>query len=276
MRALLAGLLVLLTTVCGRAQQRHATVTLDDGKVLEGTVVAMDLASLQISIGGVVQTLESSRIQSCRFAGEEKPVSAAAPEAEVAAASPNEPVSVEPRTQGAEPRRKAIATSPLPVEYVPGADVDPESVPHDLRHRSLLRTRIEALDEAYPWLAPTAPVQWGSLGFMLFTVMSLVVHIGTKVCGAESLSLGRCMMITLWYLFSGFLQVALVPVLHVTTVVMLIGNTAMALFLLRSLFGMTRSAAVLAFAVQLGFVLLGYGILQLVDALLKSVGTSAS
>lgn len=84
------------------------------------------------------------------------------------------------------------------------------------------------------------------------------------------------MLITLWYMLSGFLQVAMVPVLHVTTVVMLIGNTAVALFLLRGLFGMTRGAAVLAFAVQLGFVLLGYGILQLVDALLKSVGSSAA
>lgn len=270
MRAFFAGLLVLLLTVCGRAQQRHAKVTLDDGTVLQGSVIAMDLATLQISIDGVVQTLQASRIQECRFLEPAKPSEVAKPEV-IAETPPAEPQAQEPPV-----RRKAAATSTLPVEYVPGADIDPESVPHDLRHRSLLRSRIEALDEAYPWLAPTAPVQWISLCFLLFTVMSLIVHIGTKVCGAETLSLGRCMLITLWYMLSGFLQVAMVPVLHVTTVVMLIGNTAIALFLLRGLFGMTRGAAVLAFAVQLGFVLLGYGILQLVDALLKSVGSSAA
>jgi hypothetical protein len=277
MRAFLAGLLVLLTTVCGRAQQRHATVTLDDGKVLEGTVVAMDLASLQISIDGVVQTLSAARIQSCHFvdAASAAPAELLSPAESAGSASVAvaQPAVASPSAQEPESRRKPAATTTLSFDEVPGADVDPESVPHDLRHRTLLESRLEALDEAYPWLCPTAPVQWGSLGFLLFTLMTLVVHVGTKVCGAEFPSLGRCMLITLWYLVSGVVQVAFVPVLHVTTVAMLIGNSAMALFCLCSLFGMTRGAAVLAFAVQLGFVLLGYGVLQLVDALLKSVGS---
>ncbi len=67
------------------------------------------------------------------------------------------------------------------------------------------------------------------------------------------------------------LQVALVPTLQLSTFVMLIANPALALFWLRSLFDLTRGAAVIAFAVQLGFVLLGYGVLELVTALLGSI-----
>lgn len=273
MRLLLAVLVLLLSTAFGRAQQRQAVVQLDDGRVLQGLVVAMDLVNLQLSIDGEVLTLPAARIQSCRFETPPEPV------AEVE--TPSESVPAQPMGESKGRRSSNVGrgsgagrTPQEPVEVLAAAALDPDSAPHDLRHRSLWRVRIEALDEAYPWLCPTAPSQWFSLGFLLFTLMTLVVHLSTKVSGADQVSLGRCMVITGWYMVTGLLQFALVPTLDVATVAMLIGNTAMALFWLRSLFGLTRGAAVVGFAVQLGFLLLGYGVLQLADSLLKSVGSA--
>lgn len=275
MRSLLLLLLVLLSTALGRAQQRHALVQLEDGKVLEGAVVALDLTSLQLDVGNEVVIVPTAKIRSCRFREE-----GGAASGEPAAGAPVDehgqaPAEAPRKPPAAEAPRALPAAGPTePSEVLAAAALDPESLPHDLRNRSLLRARIEALDETYPWLCPAAPSQWFSLGFLMFTVLTLIVHLSARVCGADQVGLGRCAAIAAWYLVSGFAQVALVPTLDVTTVVMLIGNTAMALFWLRTLFGLPRANAVLGFAVQLGFLLLAYGALELADSLLKSVGNA--
>ncbi len=274
-------LVLLLSTALGRAQQRQAIVELDDGRVLQGLVVATDLVNLQLESHGAVLTLPTAHIQSFRFVTPAEPAPEAAAASEVVPAEPIGETKPQPiaATKGRRSGKEVPASGPgqgpqEPAEVLAAAALDPDAAPHDLRHRSHWRARIEALDEAYPWLCPTAPSQWFSLGFLLFTLLTLVVHLSTKVSGADQTSLGRCMVITAWYMVSGLLQIAFVPTLDVATVVMLIGNTAMALFWLRSLFGLTRGAAVVGFAVQLGFLLLGYGVLQLADSLLKSIGSA--
>lgn len=128
----------------------------------------------------------------------------------------------------------------------------------------------------YPWMQPTAPMQWLSLGFLLAVVASLAIHMSVNVAGAEGASLGRSIGFALWYMATGFLQLAFVPTNDFTVVLMLLGNPALALFWLVGLFGLSRIAASIAFAVQLGFVALGYGVIELVTAILASIGMAHS
>jgi hypothetical protein len=156
--------------------------------------------------------------------------------------------------------------------------VDPtaaDQLPVDVRSVSRLRGRIAALDETYPWLVPAAPAQWFSVGLLLLVTLGLVVHMSVRVAGAEAPRLGRSVGLGVWFLLTGVLQVALVPVHDLSVALMLLANSTVALFWLRGLFGLPRSGAVIALIVQLGFAVLIYGILELVTATLSSVGMNA-
>jgi len=271
-------LVVFLAGTMLHAQERPATVVLDDGRVLAGTVVGIDLGTLQLRVDGEVLSLATADIQSCKFEGDE---TAAAPTTPQANAAPAEgtvvaapdaddvPAAGKTVTAVAQPKARTPRTrGPLPDPVVPG---DPTSVPHDLRYRSRLAARLHVIDANFPWLVPTEPAQWISLGLLLFACLSLVVHMSVSVVGAEAPGFGRSMLIALWYELTAFLQMAMVPSAHVATFSMLIGNTAMALFWLRNLFGVSRGGAMVAFAVQLGFLVLGYGLLEMVTSLLGSI-----
>lgn len=257
---IVVALIVFLAGVALRAQERPATVVMDDGRVLAGTVVAIDLGALHLRVDDEVLTLATEKIQSCKFDGGEAPATSGS------STPPTAPTSTPTSAAAPVPPRRTGPPRPLPV--VPG---DEASVPHDLRYRTRLGARLDAVDAAFPWLVPTEPTQWISLSLLLFAFLSLVVHASVTVVGAETPAFGRSMAIAAWYGLTGFLQMALVPTAHVATFSMLIGNTAMALFWLRSLFGVTRSSAMIAFAVQLGFAVLGYGVLQMVTSLLGSI-----
>lgn len=276
MRCLLAFLFAVAFAVAGRAQERHVRVELEGGERLQGTVVAMDLATLQIRVDGQVRTVDATRIRSCRFdepaappagAGEaavggETPAPASTGEA-VSAPAPGE-------TPAAPPAAGKITwKGPLPDPADPEAA---EQAPHDRRHVSRWRQRLHRLDEAYPWLQPTAPVQWISIGLLLTILLSLTVHASVNVAGAEGASLGRSIGVAIWYLVTCLLQVAAVPCNDFTVVLMLLANPTLALFWLSGLFGLTRFGATIAFAVQLGLAVLGYGVLELVTAILGSIG----
>ena len=155
--------------------------------------------------------------------------------------------------------------------------VDPnsyESVPVDQR-RSHWQRRIGNLDRAYPWLAPAAPSQWISLGIMLLVGLGLIVHLSVRVAGSEESYVGRSFGLGIWYLMTGLGQMAMVPVNDLTTVLMILLNSSLSLFGLCGLFGLPRGGAAVALMVQLGFAVLVYGILELVTALLGSVGVAA-
>ncbi len=174
------------------------------------------------------------------------------------------PATVKPKASSRSPRRLAQEPEASPEQVV---------IPHDLRGRSLLRLRLEVVDAAFPWLVPTAPTQWISIGLLLFVSLCLVIHLSTRVSGADGVALGRSMALASWYMVTGLVQMALVPASQFSTGVMLLANPAVALFWLCTLFGLSRGASVVAFAVQLGFVVLGYGVLELVTSLLGSIGT---
>lgn len=268
MQRLLVVLIVVLVGSLLRAQGRHASVQLDDGEVIKGSVLAMDLSTLRIQVGHDVRTIEATRIRSCRFEGSGAAGDSPAPPATNATESPLEA----PAKQVTAPQDPAPAAAPPKARWQrPPDPIDPNAEPpHDLR-RSRLRHRLEALDERYPWLAPAAPSQWLSLGLLLGISLVLTVHVSARVAGSENPSLGRSSAMGVWYLLTTFLQIAAVPVNDLTVVLMLLGNTTLALFWLRGLFGLARVGALIAFAVQLGFFVLGYGALELIDALLGSI-----
>lgn len=273
MTRFLSMLFVLLVACLAPAQERRATVQLDDGKVLTGTVLAMDLTTLQMQVGHEVMTLPATRIKSCRFDVEEggenaAPPTATAPIANEAREAELEPVAA-PEAEKAPTKPRITWKRPLPDPVDPEATAE---LPHDERRQTRLRARIEALDRAYPWLEPTAPAQWISLGLLLAIASTLVVHLSVRFAGAEASGLGRCFGLTVWYLLTGFLQLAMVPVNDLSVTLMLLANTTMALFWVGALFALPRINALIAFAIQLGFVALGYGVLELVNALLGSVG----
>lgn len=281
------SLLCLAIGVLAPAQDREATVELDDGKVVVGKVLAMDLRTLQLQVDGAPLAVEAARIRSCRF----RPLEPAGEPAEgesadgAAALAPQEPAAGSTASAPADPAELAV---PAAGSAAPGKPritwrgplqdpVDPEAaaqLPHDLR-TSRLRGRLEALDQAYPWLAPTAPAQWFSLGLILMIGATLVVQLSVRVAGAEIPSLGRCFGVAAWYLLTTFLQVAGVAVSDLTVVLMLLANTSLALFWLVALFELPRLNALVAFAIQLGFVGLGWGVLELITAVLGSIGVHA-
>lgn len=273
MTRFLSMLFVLLVACLAPAQERRATVQLDDGKVLTGIVLAMDLTTLQMQVGHEVMTLPATRIKSCRFDVEDGGGNAAPPTAMVPIANDTREAQPEPAVT---PEEGKAATKPRITWKRPLPDpIDPEAaveLPHDERRQTRLRARIEALDRAYPWLEPTAPPQWISLGLLLAIASTLVVHLSVRFAGAEASGLGRCFGLTAWYMLTGFLQLAMVPVNDLSVTLMLLANTTMALFWVGALFALPRINALIAFAIQLGFVALGYGVLELVNALLGSVG----
>jgi hypothetical protein len=118
---------------------------------------------------------------------------------------------------------------------------------------------------------PTSPTQWISCGLLLFAWLSLVVHLSTRVVAVDGHSYSRSSFMAIWYLVTGVMQIAIVPTGEIATVAMLVANPAIALLFLRNLFSLTRGAALVAFAVQLGFLVIGYGVLELVSSLLGSV-----
>ncbi len=267
MLRLLMLLLGCLLASAGRAQERHAQVELDSGEILVGRVLAMDLATLQIEVGTEVRTLSAGSIKTCRFETTTVPAEGVGDSLPVRAESPAPAVA-----ETSKPAPRITWSGPLPDPVDPEAA---ETVPIDLRHRSLWRARLEAIDEAYPWLSPTVPSQWISLGLLLAVSMSLVVYLSVRVAGAEGAGLGASLVLALWYLVTTVVQVATVSVNDASVTLMLLANPAFALFGMSAMFGLPRSGAVIAYAIQLGFLVLGYGVLELINSLLASIGATA-
>jgi hypothetical protein len=282
MRALLTILLAVVFAVVGTAQERRAFLVLDDGEEVQGTVVSMDLAQVQLRVGETVRTFDAARIRQCRVeevtpppapAGEGAPPAEGAPRAESA------PVAAPPSAEQKDLNKDAakVGTPPVPAPRVSWQgplqappDTEPPA-PHDLRHETKWRSRLRALDEAYPWLVPAAPVQWCSIGLLLVILLSLCVYLSVNVAGAEGASIHRSIVVAAWYVLITCIQVAAVPTNDLAIALMLLANPTFALFWLCGLFGLSRISATIAFAVQIGFCVLGWGVVEMVTSLLASI-----
>ncbi|MFK7743265.1 MAG: hypothetical protein AB8H80_23315 [Planctomycetota bacterium] len=136
--ATIVGLLLgLLSPVV--AQERHASIRLEDGRALEGRVLSMDLKELVIRVGDKVLLVPATEIRSCRF---REPEASKAPDA--AAADPTGSPTADPSGAsgaGAGPQGQAPAAKPAkpavvaPAERLAGAapaeaaPVDPPAAP---------------------------------------------------------------------------------------------------------------------------------------------------
>lgn len=273
LRVLTSLLVAVVLASSPSAQARYAEVLADGGQRLVGKVVAMDLDHLSLEVDGDLVRLDASKLRSCRFATlEQLEREAAEQEAlraqRLAAAADAEAAAAV--AAAARPRRAALPwDGPLPDPVDPN---DPNSVPVDQRHSLHLRPRIEALDRAYPWLAPAAPAQWVSLGLLLLVGSGLLVHLSVRVAGADRPRLGRSVGLGLYYLGTALSQVAFVPVNDFSVSVMVLLNGSLSLFLLGKLFSLTRGQSLVAQCVQLGFGAGVFAVLELVTSLLGTVG----
>ena len=245
-------------------------------RTFEGRGLTLNLEMMVIEGGGTRVEIPAAQIRTCRFR-EMTPAEAHAAAVNAEQAKAAEPALAPGSAPASEPAPPPAAakritwTGPLPDPVVAGS---PVSMPVDERNRSLWQLRIGRLDRAYPWLVPAAPSQWLSIGLLLLVAAGLVVHVSVGVAGGEAVALGKSVGLGVACVTSGLLQVAFVPVNDLSIVLMLLGNVSLSLFALASLMGLARYQAVVALCVQLGFGALVFGILELVTALLGSVGVS--
>jgi hypothetical protein len=281
---LLAAVAAAVLAVVLPAQERHACARLDDGTQCEGRVVAMDDRWLKLLVDGRVRTFDARKVREVRFV---QPAIAAPAQAEAGAAATSHDAA------GREDAHTNPASAPLgdaseaepPVPASPLVETRPPATAHPgpsvwteepavapaAGHRTLLQERLAQVDARYPWLHPTLPVQWGSYAVLLWVLCTFAIRASAGICGAEAAPAGRSAAIAVGYLAAAAAQVAYAPSDDFARTTMLLANPAVALFVLRRAYGLTRIGATLAFAVQLGFAALGFGALELVESTLGAV-----
>ncbi len=279
---LLAAVAVALLAVASPAQERHSTARLVGGEVVAGRVLSFDERWLKLFVDGRVRTIDARKVLAVELApaatngpaADDAPVAAATTDPTDpihAASAPAAPAhaadlpELAPAAPMGESKRPPTRTLPDPATPA-GA-----TAPVDLRQRTLLQARLEVVDARYPWLHPTLPVQWASYGLLLWIACAFAVRASAGICGAEAAPMGRSAGIAAWYLATVAAQVAYVPDEDFAKTVVLLANPAVALFLLRRAYGLTRVGATLAFAVQLGFAVVAFGALELVTSALGAV-----
>ncbi len=244
MRAFLI-LLMALFCATATAQQRVVTFVLDDGLRIEGTVVEFDAKHIVVEVGGEPRTYLTERMRECRF----RVVEDVGPAVEAPA-----PV--------VETKRAVVARNNKPRVTAPAARMSPWS------------QRTAELQQRYPWLVPTEPYQWVSLGITSFALLALFSHFAAKLSGADQPGFGRAMGLALALLLALLLDFALVGRRENAN------GIALALFVLlvptlhRACYRMSLPGALLAsclFAAQIGF---SYAAFRLVDTMLCSMGVA--
>lgn len=284
---LLAAIAAAVLAVAVPAQERHACARLDDGTQCEGRVVAMDERWLKLLVDGRVRTFDARKVREVRFVEPSRgEAAAAAPGSEPGLASTSrdesghagDPASAA-GLPGDEPARGPhMAATPLvetrPATSSPPApavwEEEPAGAPA-ASNRTLLQARLALVDARYPWLHPTLPVQWGSYAVLLWVLCTLAIRASAGICGAEAAPVGRSAAIAVGYLAAAAAQAAYVPGDDLARTTMLLANPAVALFVLRRAYGLTRIGATLAFAAQIGFVAIAFGALELIDSTLGAV-----
>jgi hypothetical protein len=237
-------LLILLGMLCSplTAQARQVTIELENGSIVEGRVVEIDSRNIVVEVNGEQKTYSTEQAKRFSFTEVEGP-------------PPKVPVT-----------RKAEPQAPEPPATEPA-----RSAPSV---RGLWQTRMRALDRSYPWLFPAEPLQWISLGIGMFALLSLAVHFGARIAATEHRGFGRATGVGLWLLLSGVAQIAMVPASTQAVVGAVAGSSIAMIVLYGIVYGLSFGGALLAtlvLAIEGG---LGFALLQLVDATLRSIGNT--
>jgi len=256
MRVLLILLVGLLCAVAS-GQSRQAVLELADGTKVSGRVLRLDTDSVVLLVGNSEREYGKRHIRSCVFS-------------DVPGLSRDEePNAAQPVVSADGP---ASAHAPIAAASEQRAGV--QSRPTVRSGRRLWHQRIQAMDLRFPWLFPAEPLQWISLGIMLFALLSLAVHFGARIAATEPVTFGRATGLALWFLMSGVAQVALVPGVAPAVVGCIIVNSILALLMFKLAYGLSVGAGVIAFVllnIQAG---VGYALLLLIDATLRSIGNT--
>ncbi|MGE3174516.1 MAG: hypothetical protein AB7O97_17935 [Planctomycetota bacterium] len=301
MRSLLLFLVGILCTAVAPAQARQVKLELEDGKVVEGLVVEIDSRAIRVDVDGVQTTYQTDQIRKAQFtevdgpapkvSGEpaapvavqpaapqpaSPPTAQSAPVASAPAAAPEHPA---PAAESAAPPASASPPADAPQQPAAGAG-DPAaaaSTPTVHRRRGftpLWRDRTEALDRRYPWLFPAEPLQWISLGVMLFALLSLAVHYASRMAAAEQPGFGRACGLGAWLLLSSMAQVAFVPGTREGIAGAIGGSAVVMIVLFGVTYRLSFGASILALLLLTIEGAVGYGVLQLVDSTLRSIGNT--
>lgn len=240
---------ILLLGILLPAQVRHVRLELEDGRKVSGRVIALDEKQIVVEINGGEVVFTTAQVRSARF--------------EVVAEPEPDPAAVEPQTPVAG-SGKTPKNTPPPRPRSEQRKATPG--------RDLLLYRLEQMDRMYPWLAPSDKIQGISLGVLLLALLALALHLSVKLVATDPPSFARSMGLSSLLLVLVAAEAALVPdgpqavplALGVNALLAALGVKAFHRVSLLS-----ACAALLMFAVQ---VLLGYGVLELIDAMLRSVG----
>jgi hypothetical protein len=241
MRACLIVLWCLLLAAAVTAQNRVATVTLEDGRVLHGTVLQLDVDHMTIECSGKVQHLLASQIRRCRFLKTD-----------------DVPGEIDGGGRGDEPERPAAQTAPAPT---PAAGAT-----------SLRRQRLLAINTKYPWLAPLEPAQWISLGITLMAMVSFAVHLAAKTCGADRPRFVVGVASAFVVVCGSLLQLCFVPITGINVLAMVVGNGVVVALMFRLLYHLAMPQAILGLFVLLAEFGLAFGVLEGIDMTLRMVG----
>jgi hypothetical protein len=231
MRWFLTLLMVLAVASGLIAQDRRATVEMDDGTVYTGKVLQEDVRQVVLDVDGHTQVLNAARIKSFE---------------------------VEPAKTDGQKGGSGTAA---------GDDGGASGI-----HRYLfLMPRLKLIEQRFPWLRPTAPMQWMSIAVMLFVFAAFSLHIATRVVGAEA-AFRQSAFLAIWVCIATIAQVAFVPMNGAALLAMVLGNGLALIIMLRLMFGLSFPAACMAIVVLLIETAVGYGIVELIDATLLSIG----
>jgi len=258
MRLWILCTITVLLAALGRAQERTASVVRTDGTQLSGRVVEIGLQTLQIAVDGKVVTIDTKDIRSCTFEAVGEAVNGSEPEHN-GATTPREIGN----TGGQRNAGGVVAR-----EYRKSGGREGVTRAYDVRYNSLLGARLARLDATYPWLAPTSPHQWLSIGLLLFALLSLVVYGSVRVAGGEMVSFPRSMLLAVIALGAAFGQFVFLPCEGAMLTAALVGNVVWPLLVLKALFDLPGGTVFVAFGVQIGCVGVGWGVVQLVDYVL--------
>lgn len=238
------------------------SIELEAGGVVEGRVVSVDSRAVVVEVDGVQRTFANEQVRKYHFTELEG--------AEPAATAP--PVAQAPVEPAVDGGGKAAPTARLSEAQQPEPDVGGATAP--VRYRSLWQKRLDALDRRYPWLFPAEPLQWISLGVMLFALLSLAVHFAARMAASDSLQFGRALFLGAWLLLTSVGLLAVLPPHNQALFGAIVGNLVATTILYAIVYGLSFGGAVLAvflLAIEGG---IGFGLLQLVDATLRSIGNT--
>ncbi len=256
MRALLCLALVFGCSGWAVGQQKAASLQLEDGAVVEGLVVSLDAQRVVLRIDDEERAVPTDLIRSCRFF-----------EVEAAANAPSAPPASDPAG------RPAPLGETTPVSAT--ADADPGRASMAPVRRSPWQRRAMALDRRYPWLFPAQPLQWISLSVMLFALLSLASHWSARLVAGEAVGFGRALGYALLLLVAGATQAALLPDSRAAGLGAAVGSGLLVLLGNKLCFRLSVVRSLGASMLLSAFALLGYGVLHLVDATLRSIGNGA-